>query len=114
MAQLRDDQDRYEIVDATRRFELHDPEPFDRLAFAMRTLELLRPKDMTVAVYPRTRDLRIDRGLEPSHGPGGSWALVGIPPHASREHIAVSLAELAGVAQHPFVVALLLSDRSPD
>ena len=36
------------------------------------------------------------------------WALVGIPPHASRESIAVALAELAGVAWQPFVIDLLL------
>jgi hypothetical protein len=80
-------------------------EQFDRIAFAMRLLRILSPQRMTIAVYERYHELTIERGRElPS---GSSWATVGIPPDASREHIALALAELAGVARVPFLVDLL-------
>jgi hypothetical protein len=107
----RDDRSRYEYeyVEQQRRIEYHDPHEFDRIAFAMRALDILRPKRMRVAVYPTLSSLRVEQGrdLRPD---GVSWALVGIPPHASREHIAYALAELAGVASVPFAVQLLLAE----
>ena len=36
--------------------------------------------------------------------------MIGIPPHASREHIAYALAELAGVESVPYAVQLMLAD----
>ncbi|MCA9625846.1 MAG: hypothetical protein KC731_42780, partial [Myxococcales bacterium] len=84
------------------------------VAFAMRALAILRPARLQVVVYQGTRELRVERGPR-SHaaGPaGGEWAMVGIPPHASREHIAWGLAELAGVAHVPFMVDLLLRRAS--
>ncbi len=50
----------------------------------MRVLGVLRPK-MTVAVYPRRRDLVVESGRAPGDEKR-RWALVGIPPHDSREH----------------------------
>jgi hypothetical protein len=99
----------YEIVDEQQRYELLDPEPFDRIAFAMRALSILRPRDMTVVVYPRGRGMRIERTLDPSRGPAGRFALVGIPEHASRELIAFELAALAGAADRTWVVPALLA-----
>lgn len=89
-----------------RRFRRTDAERFDRIAFAVRALGVLRP-DATVAVYPRSLDLRVERGRDLARGPGAEWAIVGIPPNASREYIAFALAELAGLEASPFVVDLL-------
>ena len=97
---------RFEIIDEQRRFEVRDPRPFDRIQFAMWALRILRP-DMTVAVYERRRELHIERGRDLARGAAYTRALVGIPPDATREHIAFALAELAGVADRPFVVDLL-------
>jgi len=80
-------------------------ENFDRIAFAMRLLRVLRPPHLRIAVYERYHELKVERGRDLANGP--SWAMVGIPPHASREHIALALAELAGVARVPFLVDLL-------
>ncbi len=92
------------IVQAERRFEAYSTESFDRIAYAMAVLRILKPR-MTVAVYPRRRHLLVERGREP--GTSDSWAIVGIPAHATRESIASALCELSGVADEPFVVDLL-------
>lgn len=103
---------RYEQLDPNRRIEYRDPEDFDRIAFAMRALDRLRPKRMTVAVYKAVSAMRVEQGSD-LRREGASWAIVGIPPFASREHIAYALAELAGVASVPYTVQMLLAaDRS--
>ncbi|KYF51001.1 hypothetical protein BE08_43700 [Sorangium cellulosum] len=96
-------------IDRERHVEYRDPSEFDRIAFAMRALDRLRPRRMTVAVYPALAALRVERGKNLHRGEGGSWAIVGIPPHASREHIAYALAELAGVESVPYAVQTLLA-----
>lgn len=96
-------------IDREQHVEYRDPSEFDRIAFAMRALDRLRPKRMTVAVYPAVSTLRVERGRNLHRGEGGSWAIVGIPPHASREHIAYALAELAGVEKVPYAVQSLLA-----
>jgi hypothetical protein len=100
----------YEQLDPRRQIEYRDSSDFDRMAFAMRALHLLRPKRMTVAVYQAVTSLRVERGRELRKGEGASWAIVGIPPHASREHIAYALAELAGVESVPYAVQMLLTE----
>lgn len=100
----------YELVDPQRLVEYHDPADFDRLAFAMRALRRLRTGRMTVAVYSAVSALQVERGRD-LRKEGASWALVGIPPHASREHIAYALAELTGVESVPYAVQMLLADE---
>jgi hypothetical protein len=105
------DAHRYEIIDEERRFEWQSSDAFDRLAFAMRVLAILRPR-MTVAVYARQRHLKIESGRDLANDPNGMWAMVGIPPNASKEHIARALAELAGCANAPFIVDLIAHANS--
>lgn len=100
---------RYEQIDPWRIHEYRDPSDFDRIAFAMRALDRLRPKRMTVAVYPAVSALRVESGRD-LRREGSTWAIVGIPPHASREHIAYALAELTGQRSVPYVVQMLLAD----
>ncbi|AUX25337.1 hypothetical protein SOCEGT47_058810 [Sorangium cellulosum] len=102
-------------IDRELHVEYRDPSDFDRIAFALRALDRLRPKRMTVAVYSAVSTLRVERGRNLQRGEGGSWAIVGIPPHASREHIAYALAELAGVEAVPYAVqSLLAAERASD
>jgi hypothetical protein len=101
---------RYEEVDPRFHHEYHDPSDFDRIAFAMRALRRLRPSRMKVAVYPAVSSLSVQSGREWRRGREALWATVGIPPHASREHIAYALVELAGVASVPYAVQMLLAD----
>ena len=99
---------RFERRVSASQWELDEStEQFDRIAFAMQLLALLHPARMTVAVYERYEELRVERGRDLPCG--STWAMVGIPPYASRQHIALALAELAGVARVPFVVDLLAS-----
>ena len=90
------------------------PSSFDRIAFAMRALSILRPKNLTVAVYEGRHEVEVDRGRAWGRGPGKQWAMVAIPSHASRESIVVALAELAGVADVPYVIETLLSSADFD
>jgi len=104
---------RFEQSDPRRHVEPHDPEPFDRIDFAMRALEVLRPKRMRIAVYQAVSTMQIESVKDLSRK-DFHIASVGIPPHASREHIAYALAELAGVASVPYVVQTLINlDRRP-
>lgn len=101
---------RYEQLEPRRGTEFRDPSAFDRIAFAMRALGRLRLKRMTVAVYSSVAALRVETGRELRRGKEATWAIVGIPPHASREHIAYALAELAGAESVPYVVQMLLAE----
>jgi hypothetical protein len=106
----RDREAPYERVEPRRHLEHKDPSDFDRIAFAMRALHRLNPYRMKVAVYPAVASLRIESGDDHRRGRGARWAIVGIPPDASREHIAYALVELAGVAAIPYAVQAILSD----
>jgi hypothetical protein len=107
--------DHYLVVEEQRRLDQSSNEQFDRIAFAMRALRVLRPR-LTVAVYPRARELHVERGRDLSGGPDASFAMLGVPPDASREHIALAIAELGDDRQSPLLVELLLGTtaRRPD
>ena len=104
---------RYEEIIPWQSQEYQDPTEFDRIGFAMRVLRRLKPRRMTVAVYPAVSSLQVQRGADFRGGEGASWAMVGIPPHASREHIAYALVELAGVASVPYAIQSILADVLP-
>jgi hypothetical protein len=104
---------RFERVDRAQRYELLDDARFDRIEFAMRALDILRPRNMKVVVYERCSGLQIERGSDYQRGAGASWAMVGVPPHASREHIAYELATLVGVAHEPWVLSRLMAELNP-
>jgi hypothetical protein len=103
---------RFELLDPRRTVEHRDSSQFDRIAFAMRALQRLRPKRMKVAVYSAVSSLHVEQGRDLGRPEGSTWAIVGIPPHASREHIAYALVELAGVASVPYAVQMLLADET--
>lgn len=95
-------------VQAEQRFEARSSERFNRVAYAIELLRVLSPP-LTVAVYGSSRHLQVERGRLSSQGP---WALFGVPPHATRESIALALAELSGVDREPFLVDLLCATRA--
>jgi hypothetical protein len=94
--------DRREIVHG-------DPEKFDRIAFTLRALRLASPANMTVVVYEGCLELRSTSGMDPRHGPEGKWGMLSIPPRASREEIALAVAQLAGRSGDAYLVDLMLS-----
>lgn len=100
--------DHYLIVEERRALDTSSSEEFDRIAFAMRALRMLRP-DVTVAVYPRARALHVERGRDLTGPEGAQFAMLGVPPDASREHIALAVAELADSEPSSLMVSLLLA-----
>jgi hypothetical protein len=93
-------------IQAERLFEARSTESFNRIAYAIALLKLLN-LGTTVAVYRNSRQLRVERVSRVL----GDRALLGIPPHATREAIARSVAELGGYAEQPFMLDLLCAVR---
>lgn len=98
----------FELTDPRRRVEHYDSEKFDRIAFAMRALDVLRPKRLRVALYRTTSSMQVEVVNDVSRE-GYRVASVGIPDHASAAHIAYALAEIAGVASVPYAVQMMLA-----
>jgi hypothetical protein len=92
-------------------------ERFDRVAFALRAVEAVRPREMTVAVCEGKTRLRVEAGRVWGRGPRDTWAIVSVPPHASREAIALAVSRL-GLAREagPYALDVLLAqaaERTP-
>lgn len=83
-------------------------EEFDRAEFAMSVLEVLRPPQLTVAVCRGRSQIRVQAGRAWGRGEGARWALVAIPPRASRESIVLALAEL-GATPRAYALDVLVS-----
>lgn len=107
LAEVSVDRDPRHFVQEQRVFEPGDSEEFDRMEFALEVLRLLEIPRMTVALYPGKDRLSVSRGHDFARGPGATWAIVAVPPNASRMHIVYALAELAGVHDVPYVVDTL-------
>jgi len=90
-----------------RTLEETSDERFDRTAFAMHALELVRPARTTVAVRTGAH-LRVETGRTWGRHPAERWAMLSIPPTASRRAIATAIAELAR-APRPWVLDLLFA-----
>ena len=95
-------------VQAERLFEARSVESFNRIDYALALLRLLN-LSTTVAVYRNTRQLHLELGSRVLGASAG--ALLGIPPHATRQDIARSVAELGGYAEQPFMLDLLCAVR---
>ncbi len=100
---------RYEIVSQLRHFDQSSQGRFDRIEFALRAVELLRPGSTTVIVYRSTR-LHVEQGRDLRRGDHARWAIVGVPGDASAESIALALTEIEGVAARPFAFDLALNE----
>lgn len=99
--------DHFLTVEEQRSLDQSSSEEFDRVAFTMQLLRLLRPP-MTVAVYPRLRELEVQTGRDLSRDGDGVWAMLGVPANASREHIALAVAGLAGVPRPSLLLDLVM------
>jgi hypothetical protein len=98
--------------DIERSLDETSDEPFDRAAFALQALDLVRPPGVTVAVCPGATRMRVDTGRAWGRGQGArgprTWAVLAIPAKASRRAIALAVAGLAR-APAPYVLDVLLS-----
>ncbi len=99
---------RYEVVTELRRSDRGTSGRFDRLAFALRAVELLGPGATTVVVYRSTR-LHVQQGRDLRRGATARWAIVGVPADATAESIALVLTEIHGLSGGPFSLELALT-----
>ena len=83
-------------------------ESFDRTAFARDALELVRPPRTTVAICAGASRMRVESGRVWGKPGAERWAMLAIPPRASRRAIALAVAELARLPR-PYVLDVLLS-----
>ena len=84
---------------------------FDRLAFAIRAIQLLRPEATDVAVY-RSTHLHVIQGRDLTRGGAARWAIVGIPSDASARSVALALLELTDLSRRPLALELALAEAA--
>lgn len=88
-------------------------ESFDRQAFAAHALALLRPPPRTtVAICEGRARLGVETGRVWGK-PGERWALVSVPPNASRRAIALAVAHVAGGGA-PWALDVLLAQEAAE
>jgi hypothetical protein len=103
----------WEIEEHDRAHAESSSERFDRVAFAERALALLRPPPHTiVAVCEGRSRVKVASGRTWGR-PGERWAMVSVPPNASRRAIALAVAEIAD-ASTPWALDVLLGSPSPE
>ncbi|HEY2512716.1 MAG TPA: hypothetical protein VGI39_17735 [Polyangiaceae bacterium] len=105
------------LTDVARDRELDGTETseerFDRLAFAERAVALLKPANMRVAIAEGRSRVVVEAGRTWGRPGGGHWAMLCVPPMASRRAIAVAVAALAGAgakALEPYVLDALVAE----
>ena len=77
-------------------------EVFDRVAFATRAVEMLRPPRMTVCVCEGKSRLTVESGRTWGRPFDESWAIVRVPRTASRKAIALAVSRLGMTPDAPY------------
>jgi len=88
----------------------YDREAFNRVAYAAQLLKMLKVRQK-VAICVGTERIHVEQGGLPGLPRSKPWAILSIPPDASRAHIAITIAELAGRARDPYVLDMMLRSR---
>lgn len=103
---VREDEEHVRYVRDERRFP---KQHFDRVECALEMLRMLAPRGLTVAVRESQTELRCEVVTDWAQGAGSGarQAILAIPGWATREEIALAVAELAGVTDQALVFALL-------
>jgi hypothetical protein len=84
-------------------------ERFDRIAFAQRALDLVRPTRTRVAIGEGRVRVHVESGRNWRGGaPGSKWGMLLVPRTASRRAIALGVLELIGEPT-PFSLDVLLA-----
>lgn len=90
-----------------------DDEAFDRFAYAMAALDLVRPPRTRVALCTGVSCVRVESGRAWGRGEGARWALLSIPARASRRAIAFAVMELVRGCHAPWALDVLLMGQDP-
>jgi len=100
------------VTDIARERELDGTETsnelFDRMAFAQRAVSLVKPANMRVAIAESRARVLVEAGRTWGKPEGARWAMLCVPPMASRRAIVVAVAALAGPTTEPYVLDVLL------
>ena len=105
-----DDRPEKRLVEFVRDERDYDREAFDRLAYARQLLGVLKV-NRRVALCVGTDKIQVDQGGWPGLPQHPPWAILSIPPDASRAHIALTIAQLAGRSRDPFLLDTMLRLR---
>ncbi|HEU5072987.1 MAG TPA: hypothetical protein VFU02_02425 [Polyangiaceae bacterium] len=99
----------YRFEERTRAadYERHPWQRFDRVAFALRALRVLIPRETRIVVF-RSNRLQVTQGLDLARGSHARWVMLGIPWDASAESIVLALAQLDGLRQRPYALEATL------
>ena len=84
-------------------------ESFDRIAFAERALELVRPPRTTVAICEGTRAVKVALGRQWGKEPDARWAVVSVPRDAPRRAIAAAALALHDGSARAWALDVLMS-----
>lgn len=98
----------YEWRDELRRAIPVERESFDRVRFARRVLDVLRPPALSVLIRHGHRAMRVESGEDWAR-PGTAWATLAIPRDATRADIVLALLELVGARDDPYWLDVLLN-----
>lgn len=98
----------YEWRDELRRALPVEHEFFDRIRFARRVLDVLRPPALSVLIRHGHRAMRVESGEDWAR-PGTAWATLAIPRDATRADIVLTLLELVGAHDDPYWLDVLLN-----
>lgn len=99
-----------EYIEHLRTEREYDQEAFDRLLYAKQLLQMLKVR-RRVALCIGGERLHVEQGGLPGFPEQKPWAILSIPPDASRAHIALTIAQLAQRARDPFLLDVLLRVR---
>ncbi len=103
----------WEIEEHEEAADEASDEAFDRLAFAARALEMLRlPPRTTVAICEGCARVRVATGRNWGRR-DERWAMVSVPPNASRRAIALAVANVAGRGA-PWALDVLLAPEAAE
>ena len=104
------------LTDIARDRELEGTETsgesFDRRAFAERALAVVKPANMRVAIAEGSSRVVVESGRLWGRSGDARWAMLCVPPTASRRAIAAAVASLAGQSCEPYALDVLLAEAS--
>ena len=86
-------------------------EDFDRFAFAEKAIALVRPHDTMVLLGPTRGRIHVEIGRHWGRG-NTRWAVLLVPPRASRKAIAIAVASLARDPGQAYALDVLLEGLS--
>ncbi|HZU84387.1 MAG TPA: hypothetical protein VE987_15765 [Polyangiaceae bacterium] len=102
------------LVEHERAVEETSDERFDRVEFARRALDVMGTPQTTVAVCGGATRLRVASGRWWGRSsPDARWAMLSVPPTASRRAIVLAAAELARVPRAYALEVLLREAGHP-